>query len=41
MIKLYCKECKTFVLKENVLYDWTCERCGTEVVYKRKRNYIK
>jgi PHP family Zn ribbon phosphoesterase len=33
MIELYCQKCKTFVLKDNVLYDWTCERCWTEVVY--------
>lgn len=41
MKQLYCKNCKIFILNENLLNDWTCEICWTEVFHKRKRNNKK
>ena len=36
----YCPSCKTGLANEEVLKDWTCERCGTKVIKKPIRQWV-
>lgn len=36
----YCPNCKTWLANEEVLWDFTCERCGTKVVKKKLRQWV-
>jgi len=36
----YCPECKTGLANEEVLNDFTCERCGDKVVKKKIRQWV-
>ncbi len=36
----YCPSCKTWLANEEVLYDFTCERCGTKVEKKKLRQWV-
>lgn len=36
----YCPSCKTGLANEEVLNDWTCDRCGTTVEKKKIRQWV-
>lgn len=36
----YCPSCKTWLANEEVLNDFTCERCGTKVEKKKIRQWV-
>lgn len=36
----YCPSCKTWLANEEVLNDFTCERCGTKVEKKKLRQWV-
>lgn len=36
----YCPSCKTWLANEEVLNDWTCDRCGTSVEKKKIRQWV-
>lgn len=36
----YCPNCKTWLANEEVLWDFTCERCGTKVIKKKLRQWV-
>jgi leucyl-tRNA synthetase len=36
----YCPSCKTGLANEEVLKDWTCERCGAKVIKKPIRQWV-
>ena len=36
----YCPSCKTWLANEEVLNDFTCERCGTKVEKRKLRQWV-